>query len=231
MSYQLRVHHIIKKSRRIQVNVHGRRTTNPVKGFGRLWDNKYRLRLNDTDMDPRQIVSLWKSAFPEFWPKGNRFFSSGNAAIVPGTVGVLNLSLPGGLTLATGIMVMYADDTSFSFMSIEGHMLSGWINFSSFHEDAATIIQVHPLFRASDPLMELGFRFGAAKQEDQFWHKTLNNLARRLGSHGTIEQHSTLIDGHINWNEKGNLWKNAAIRSSLYMPLYMLKKSMHLMKK
>ena len=215
----------------MNINVHGRRTTNPVKGFGRLWDNKYRLRLNDTDMDPRQIVSLWKSAFPEFWPKGNRFFSSGNAAIVPGTVGVLNLSLPGGLTLATGIMVMYADDTSFSFMSIEGHMLSGWINFSSFHEDAATIIQVHPLFRASDPLMELGFRFGAAKQEDQFWHKTLNNLARRLGSHGTIEQHSTLIDGHINWNEKGNLWKNAAIRSSLYMPLYMLKKSMHLMKK
>jgi anti-anti-sigma factor len=209
----------------MNINVHGRRTTSPVKGFGRLWDKKYRLRLNDTDMDPRQIVSLWKSAFPEFWPKGNRLFSSEKTPIAPGTKAVLNLSLPGGLTLATGIMVMYVDDTSFSFMTVEGHMLSGWITFSSFHEDGATIIQVHPLFRPSDPLMELAFRLGASKQEDRFWHKTLNNLARRLGSHGRIEQHSTLIDGRVNWSEKGNLWKNAGVRSSLYMPVHIARKA------
>jgi anti-anti-sigma factor len=212
----------------MNINVHGRRVTSPVKGFGRLWNKKYRLRLYDSDMDPRRIVSLWKSAFPEFWPKGNRVFSSEKAPIAPGTLAVLNLSLPGGLTLAAGIMVVYVDETSFTFMTIEGHMLSGLINFSSFHEDAATIIQVHALFRANDPLMELAFRLGASKQEDQFWHETLNNLARRLGSHGNVEQHFTLIDGRIDWSEKKNLWKNAAIRSSLYMPLYMLKKIIHL---
>ena len=208
----------------MNINVHGRRVTSPVKGFGRLWNKRYRLRLHNTDMDPRQIVALWKSAFPEFWPKGNRVFASEKAPIAPGTAAVLNLSLPGGLTLATGIMVVYADETSFSFMTVEGHMLAGLINFSSFQEDGATIIQVHPLFRANDPLMELAFRFGASSQEDLFWHSTLHNLARRLGSHGYVEQQSTLIDGRVNWNEKGNLWKNAAIRSSFYMPLYILKK-------
>ena len=86
-------------------------------------------------------------------------------------------------------------------------MLAGLINFSSFQEDGATIIQVHPLFRANDPLMELAFRFGASSQEDLFWHSTLHNLARRLGSHGYVEQQSTLIDGRVNWNEKRNLWK------------------------
>lgn len=208
----------------MNINVNGRRVTSPVIGFGRLWDKKYRLSLNDNDVSPQEIITLWKSEFPSFWPKGNTVFTSGKAQVAPGTQAVLNLSIPGGLKLATGIMVVYADDTSFGFMTIEGHMLSGWITFSSFYEGKSVIVQVHPLFRASDPLMELSFRLGAAKQEDMFWHGTLNNIARRLGSHGNIEQKNTLIDEHINWNETGNIWKNAAIRSSFYMPLYILKR-------
>lgn len=211
----------------MNINVHGRRVTSPAKGFGRMWDKRYRLRLNDTDVDPRRVVSVWKAAFPEFWPKGNRVFTSAKAPLAPGTTAVLNLSLPGGLTLATGIMIVYADDTSFSFMTVEGHMLAGLINFSSFQEDGTTIIQVHPLFRASDPLMELAFRFGASNQEDVFWHRTLNNLARRLGFHGHIEQHSKLIDGRLDWSEAGSLWKNAAIRSSFYMPVHVANRVIH----
>lgn len=211
----------------MNINVHGRRVTSPAKGFGRMWDKRYRLYLHDTDVDPRRVVSLWRSAFPEFWPKGNRVFTSAKAPIAPGTTALLNLSLPGGVTLATGIMVVYADDTSFSFVTVEGHMLAGLINFSSFQEEGTTIIQVHPLFRASDPLMELAFRIGASKQEDLFWHRTLTNLARRLGSHGHIEQRSSLVDGRVDWSEAGSLWKNAAIRSSFYMPVHVVKRIMH----
>jgi anti-anti-sigma factor len=205
-------------------NVDGRETTSPVQGFGQLWDKKYRLHVNDDKIEPQQIVSLWRSNFPDFWPKGNRLFPSGRLSIEPGTMAVLNLILPGGLVLATGLMVIYADDTSFSFTTIQGHILSGWITFSSFRENSTTIIQVHPLFRAGDPLMELGFRFGAAQQEDQFWHETLGNLARRLAVQGRIEQQDTLIDSRIQWRECKNLWYNAAIRSSLSMPFYLLRK-------
>jgi hypothetical protein len=208
----------------MNINVDGRRTSNPVEGFGRLWEKRYRLCLHDTDLDPRQIVSLWRSEFPDFWPKGNYLFPSGNASIAPGTTALLNLTLPGGLVLATGLMVIYADDTSFSFMTAQGHILSGWITFRCFRKNGSTFIEVHPLFRASDTLMELGFRFGAAAQEDQFWHETLGNLARRLGTHGEVAQQNILVDPNIQWNRFANIRYSAAIRSTLYMPVYLLKK-------
>ncbi len=208
----------------MNINVHGRRTSSPVNGFGRLWEKRYRLRLHDTDLEPRQIISLWRSEFASFWPKGNYLFTSENAPIAPGTTALLNLTLPGGLVMATGLTVIHADDRSFSFMTARGHILSGWITFSCFRVNGSTFLQVHPLFRASDPLIELGFRLGAAVQEDRFWHETLGNLARRLGSHGVVAQQNILIDPGIQWSRFANLTYSAAIRSSLYMPVYMLKK-------
>lgn len=208
----------------MNINVDGRRTSSPPEGFGRLWEKRYRLCLHDTDLDPRQIISLWRSEFRDFWPKGNDLFPSGNAAIAPRTTALLNLTLPGGLVLATGLMVIYADETSFSFMTAEGHTLSGWITFSCFRDNQSTFIQIHPLFRASDPLIELGFRMGAAAQEDRFWHETLGNLARRLGTHGEVAQQNILVDPSIQWNRFANIRYSAAIRSTLYMPFYLLKK-------
>lgn len=208
----------------MNINVYGRQATSPVQGFGQFWDKKYRLRVRGSKLDSQQIISIWRSEFANFWPPGNRLFCSGGAAVTPGTVALLNLRLPGGLVLATGLRVIYADETSFSFITVQGHVISGWITFRSFQENSATIIQVHPTFRTGDPLMELGFRCGAAKQEDQFWHITLGNLASRLGVQGELEQQDVLVDPHIQWSEFRNLWYSAAIRSSLYMPLYLLKR-------
>ena len=208
----------------MNINVNGRKVTSPVNGFGRLWDKKYRFQIDNTDMEPQKIVSLWRSEFPHFWPKGNHLFTSGGAPIGPGVTALLNLSIGGMLVLATGIQVIYADDDSFCFSTIQGHMLCGWISFSSFRQDHKTIIQVHPLFRAADLVMELGFRLGAAGQEDQFWHQTLSNLASRLGVEGKIEQQNVLIDSRLRWGEIGNVWYCGAIRSSLYMPLYLLRR-------
>jgi len=208
----------------MNINVHGRRISGQANGFGRLWEKRYRLHLHDTDLEPRQIISLWRSEFAAFWPKGNYLFASENASIAPGTTALLNLTLPGGLILATGLTVIHADETSFSFMTACGHILSGWITFNCFRENDSTFIQVHPLFRASDPLMELGFRLGAAAQEDRFWHETLGNLARRLGTHGDVAQQNILIDPDVQWRRFANLRYSAAIRSSLYMPAYVLKK-------
>ena len=127
----------------MNINVHGRRTSSPVKGFGRLWEKRYRLRLHDTDLDPRQIISLWRSEFAAFWPKGNHLFPSGNASIAPGTTALLNLTLPGGLVLATGLTVIYADDTSFSFMTARG------ISFRAGSPSAVFVKMTPPSFRST----------------------------------------------------------------------------------
>jgi anti-anti-sigma factor len=208
----------------MNINANGRQVTSPVNGFGRLWEKKYRFEIKNSDREPQKIISLWRKEFPDFWPQGNLLFTTGGVSIAPGATALLNLSIGGMLVLATGIIVIYADDESFCFSTVQGHMLCGWINFSSFREGDNTIIQVHPLFRAADPLMELGFRFGAAKQEDQFWHQTLRNLASRLGVEGQVEQQNVLIDRHLQWGEIGNVWYCGAIRSSLYMPLYLMRK-------
>lgn len=210
----------------MDINVRGRELAGPVRGFGRLWDKRYRLRIEGAAPEPREIVKLWKAEFPDFWPGGNRFFASGGAPITPGTVAVLNLRLPGGLVVATGLMVLYVADTAFSFISIEGHVIAGWITFSCFREGGATMVQVHPLFRASDPLMELSFRAGAGGQEDRFWHDTLGSLAARLGVRGAVEQRDTLIDGRFQWGEAGNILLNAPVRSSFYMPFHVLKQAL-----
>jgi anti-anti-sigma factor len=208
----------------MNINVEGRRLAGPVQGFGRLWEKRYRLHLAQTDLAPREIIAIWRAEFPDFWPEGNFLFPSANAPIAPGTTALLNLSMPGGLVLATGLMIIHADDTSFSFITAEGHILSGWITFSSAKLGDSTYIEVHPLFRSADPLMEMGFRLGAALQEDRFWHESLTRFALRLGTHGDVAQRDVLHDDRVQWKRMANLRFSAAWRSAVYMPVYLLKK-------
>ena len=46
--------------------------------------------------------------------------------------------MPGGLKLSTGVLVLYADDESFTLMTPQGHMFAGWITFSAFVSDGVT---------------------------------------------------------------------------------------------
>jgi len=208
----------------MNVNVNGRKVTSPVNGFGRLWEKKYFIKTKNEATAPQAVIALWRREFPNFWPKGNRLFTSGGGPIVPGTTALLNLSLGGPMVMATGIVVIYADDYSFCFSTVQGHILHGWINFSSFRADGGTIIQVHPVFRASDPVMEVGFRLGASRREDQFWHQTLDNLASRLGVEAGVEQRNVLIDPHVRWRQAQNVRYCGAIRSSLYLLPYWLRR-------
>ena len=206
------------------LNVEGRHLSSPVTGFGQMWQKTYRIRLTGADVTPEQVIKHWKEDFPKFWSKGNQFY--GDPGIVPGQVAVLNLAGPGGLTapgggplISTGIMVIYADDESFSFMTPQGHMFAGMITFSAEAEAGDTFAQVQALIRASDPVYELGCRLGVVhKNEDNFWKGTLTNLAASLGVQGqAASQQTTLVDPKVQWGQSGNMWHNAAIRTGLYI--------------
>ncbi len=208
----------------MNLNVEGRRRTSPGNGFGRCWDKKYILRIPGAQPAPEEVASFWRSEFEEFLPEGNHFFLSGGRAAAPGMTAVLNLRFPGGLVMATGFMVIYVDETSFSFMAVQGHIISGWITFSTFRENSGTALQVHATFRAADPFMEVAFRLGAAKGGDRFWREALAKLARRLGVYGIFEKQALLVDPLLQWEQMQNLWYNGAIRSFLYLPIYRLKR-------
>ena len=85
------------------------------------------------------------------------------------------------MKLSTGVLVLYADDESFTLMTPEGHMLAGWITFSAEARDGVTVVQIQALERTNDPLYELGYVLGGNRLNSRFWIQTAENLARHLG--------------------------------------------------
>lgn len=207
----------------VNLNVEGRKITGPVQGFGQMWQKTYTIRLAGSAISPQELVKGWKDHFSEFWSLGNRFYGQ-PASIAPGQVAVLNLAGPGGINppgggpmISTGIMVIYADDESFCFMTPEGHIFAGLITFSAFL-DGDPVAQIQALVRASDPLYELTLRLGFGhKMEDDFWKQTLRNLAVYFKSPSSEpDLKRVLVDQRLQWSEAKNIWQNAAIRTTFY---------------
>ncbi len=212
-----RLHAPSPPSGAINLNVDGHRLIGAQQGFGQLWQRTYRVRLANSTKTPAEVVSIWKERFAHFWPAGNTYYGS-LAQRAPGEIALINLSpVPGPVKLTTGVMVIYADDESFTFMSPEGHMYAGWITFSAYAEDRATYAQVQVLVRTSDPAWELVMRLFAFKAEDAFWRQTLTNLAAHFGvCVQEVEQRLTLLDSRVQWKRALNVWRNAAMWSGLY---------------
>lgn len=207
----------------INLNVDGRQITNPLQGFGQLWQKTYRVRLSGAQVAPQEVILVWRSRFPDFWPEGNRFYGP-LKNIEPGNVALLNLAGPGGIKgpggaplISTGVLVIYADNESFSFLTPQGHMFTGLITFSSFDDEGVTVAQIQAMVRASDPIYEMSLRLGFGhKAEDQFWSTTLQNLAAYFSVKTLAREEVTLIDPRVQWNQAKNIWHNAAIRTAVY---------------
>jgi hypothetical protein len=193
--------------------VEGRRLVGPLQGFGKMWQKTFRVNLG-ASASPRNVVKTWKENFPDFWPKGNRFYTP-LTGIAPGEVAVVSLAA-GPMKLSTGVMVLYADEESFTLMTPQGHMLAGWITFSAFEADGGSVAQAQVLMRAQDPLSEIGLAFGGAKAEDRFWQHTLRSLAAHFDVQAEPETNIVCVDPRRNWSAVKNVWHNPGIRTPLY---------------
>ncbi|MEX2393439.1 MAG: hypothetical protein WD826_03055, partial [Actinomycetota bacterium] len=199
----------------VNLNVEGRRVAGVAGGFGKMWQKTYSVRIAGTNVTPERVIKTWKEHFPDFWPKNARFFGP-MASVTPGDVALLNLKGPGGVKLSTGIIVVYADDTSFSFMSPEGHMFNGMITFSARPDEGAVVAQAQMMIRAQDPLYELGMTFGGHGKEDKHWTYTLEHLAKSFGADVKATAERTVVDKRRQWKHFGNITRSAAIRSGMY---------------
>ncbi|OUC07773.1 hypothetical protein RY27_12920, partial [Litorilinea aerophila] len=138
----------------LNLNVDGRRLTGPVQGFGQLWQKTYRVRLEGVEVAPETVVSWWKAHLPELMPDDSRFYPS-LSGVAPGEVLLINATLPGipgGMPVSTGVLILYADDESFSVMTPDGHPESGFNTFSSYDDGGVTVCQIQSLARANDPI-------------------------------------------------------------------------------
>jgi len=202
----------------INTNIAGRRLNSAAGGFGRLFQKTFSIRLEGAAVTPQEVIRIWKTRFGEFWPKGQRMFLPATG-IAPGEIGVINASLPGAPTMATGVMVIYADDESFSFMSPEGHPFAGPLTFSAYtDEDGVTVTQVHELTRASDPFWELTMMMPilGERMQNDLWRQTLKSLAAHFGVTATVQSKIVCVDQRRQWRNAKNILYNAGIRSGIY---------------
>lgn len=197
-------------NRALAKGVAGRRMAGPVQGFGRMWQKTYRVQLGQ-QLTPQQVIAHWRDHYGEFWPATNRFIAP-LAGVRPGEVGLIQGSV-GGLTLSTGVLVLYSDDVSFAFLTPEGHPFAGLITFSAHRADDATIAQVQLLIRAQDPLTELGMAFGGHRKEDGMWVHTLGALAASLGVDADPTTEVVCVDRRRQWKRWSNVRHDPAIRA------------------
>ena len=206
----------------LNMNVEGRHLTSPLNGFGQLWQKTYRVALNGTQVSPQEVVRLWKEKLPELMPAASRFYPS-ISGVKPGEILLINASLPGipgGMPVSTGVLVLYADEVSFSVMTPEGHPEAGFNTFSAADEDGLTVCQIQSLARANDPIYELGFRLmGGSKQQEAIWRHVLTRLSAQFGvSDPQISLDKVCVDTRLQWAEARNVWHNAVIRTTLGVP-------------
>ena len=196
-------------------NVDGRLLTGPQQGFGRLYQRRYSVDIG-TVASPEVAIAEWKAGFGSFWPKGNHFLGT-VGAIVPGEVAPIAVAAAPGVQLATGVLVLYADDLSFTFMTPQGHMFGGWITFSAGQAaSGGTELDIALLMRAGDPLYEIAMPI-MMRKEDQAWSAVLGNLGRHLGAASVdVREETTVIDRRRLWRNWVNVWHNAGVRSVLW---------------
>jgi len=206
----------------IDKNMNGRRTVGPIDGFGQLWQKTYRLRVNKPGMTPEDVIDTLKKNFTSFQPSYNRFYPTAQG-IKPGEVVAIDSSTPGG-PVSTGVMVLYADERSFTFITPQGHPESGWVSFSAFEMEGKIIAQILGLARANDPVYEAAFRTVGSKMQVKIWTHVLTSLATYLGIPADVAVEPRCVDPRMQWSQAGNLWYNAQIRTLFYMPFRLLAK-------
>lgn len=191
--------------------VDGRRISGPIQGFGKLWQKTYRTAFAGVEVTPEEVVARWRERYGDFWPTGNEFRSP-LAGVAPGEIALISGKV-GGLRLSTGVLVLYADETSFSFITPEGHMFAGLITFSADRDaDGVTNAQVQLFIRAQDPMVEIGLALGGSKKEDRLWAHAITALASSFGVvDPQVDRTTVCVDRHRQWRRVGNLRHDAAL--------------------
>ena len=198
----------------LNLNVEGRRVVGPLQGFGQMWQRTYRLHIPAVTMTPAEVMQVWKANFVQFLPPKNRFYPVAGA-IDPGDVLLINADFS-GMPISTGVMVLYADEESFTLMTPQGHPESGWNTFSVYQADDELICQIQSIARANDPLYEIGFRLLGSGVQEGIWAHVLKALKAHLQVEGQLSIDKVCVDPRVQWSEARNIWQNAALWTLLY---------------
>jgi anti-anti-sigma factor len=211
------------------LNVEGRRPVGPIKGFGQMWEKTYEIRFSDAKRTLVEIAATTKANFVRFQPPQNHFYPS-PAGIVAGETVVIRSAVM-GIPILTGVLVSYADDVSFTFMTPQGHPESGWVTFRVFREANETVCQIQGLARANDPVYEIAFRLHGSKFQEMTWKHVLGSLARHLDVDVPVTMKKRCVAPNLQWSQVGNIRHNAQIWTLAYLLTWPIRRIVRIFKK
>jgi hypothetical protein len=197
------------------INVSGRLLAGPVQGFGQMWQKTYRVSLSGITRQAPEVLKDWQDNFAAFQPATNRFHLPATG-LKPGEVALIDAAVARVPMVSTGVMVLYRDAESFTFMTPEGHPEAGWITFSVSSDSEAVVAQIQSLARAADPLYEFGFRIFGSRMQENIWRHVLTELAHFYGVEAPVSVERIRVDKGMQWHKAGNIWRNAQIRTTLH---------------
>ena len=194
-------------------NMDGRRINGQLQGFGPMWEKTYWLNIKKPGIKKEDIILAMQEHFVEFQPSENAFFPTSNG-LAPGEMIFIDSRTPGGI-VSTGVMVLYMDDRSFTFITPQGHPEAGWVTFSVDEREDSVHVQIQGLVRASDPFFEVAFKIAGSKFQENIWKHVLSSLAKYLGVEETVQMKKYRPSTDLQWSKSGNIWYNSQIRSLL----------------
>jgi len=162
---------------------------------------------------PQELITFWKHELESFWPEAGELYRR-NTSLEAGQM--LGIDLEAGpLRLSTGAVVAESTPGSFTILTPQGHMLAGWTRCEATAEAGGTRARVLIEMRASDPIYEMGLKFGGHRAEERFWAELLWNLAARFDERPRIRLVRRRVDGRRQWRHWTNIRHNAGIRTTL----------------
>jgi hypothetical protein len=173
------------------------RSGTPSRGFGRMWQKTYRVRLPAAAASPAGLMAAWKARLAVFWPHGSRAWAP-LTAVKPGELDRLGEARR--TPLSTGVVVVHDDDTSLTLVMPPGHPVAAWITLSAASDGGETVAQAQVLMSAAGPLAELALGLGGHARDERFWRRTLSRLAAHCGVEAAVETQVVCVDRHRRWS-------------------------------
>ncbi len=191
-------------------NMDNRRLQPQIKGFGKMWQKTFWLTIDKPEFTPKDIILKLMQNFVVFQIPENFFYPT-SKGLSPGALVFIDSKTPGGI-VSTGIYVLYVEDTSFTYITPQGHPEAGWITFSAKEEDGKIRLQIQGLVRASDPFYEIAYAIAGQAFQEKIWLNVLTQMAKHL----EIEDNGQMVKykpaGNWQWGKAGNIWYNAQLR-------------------
>jgi anti-anti-sigma factor len=207
----VRLHVTEKPEGAFAKNMDGRRVIGQLQGFGPMWEKTYWIEMRKPGIKKQDIMLAMQEHFVEFQIPENAFYPT-SKGLTPGEMIFIDSRTPGGI-VSTGVMVLYMDDRSFTFITPQGHPEAGWITFSVDEREDSVYVQIQGLVRSSDPFFEVAFKLAGSKFQETIWKHVLSSLAKYLDVEDDVQMKKYSPANDLQWSKAGNIWYNSQIRS------------------